>query len=95
MGMCVTLAGLAVSSPAGVSDADIALDRRLRQRRGQVAQLADIAADGDAAVLDDCDAGGIIAAIFQTPQAIQNHLRGVVRADVTDDATHGNLQIRE
>ena len=87
--MRVALAGLAVGGPARVPDADVARDRRLGQPGRQVAQLADVAADGDAAVLDDGDARRIVAAIFQPAQPVHDDLGGVARADVANDAAHG------
>ena len=86
--MGVALARLAVGGPARVADADVALDRRFRQPRRQVAQLADIAADGDLPILDDGDARRVIAAIFQPPQPVHDDLGRVARPDVTDNTTH-------
>ena len=86
--MRVALARLAVGCPARVADADVALDRRLRQPRRQVAQLADIAPDSDLPILDDGDPCRVIPAIFQPPQAVHDDLGGVARPDVADNSTH-------
>ena len=89
MRMGVALAGLAVGGPARVPDADIARDRAFVQAAGEIAQLADVATDRDLAILDDRDAGRIVAAILQPPQAFQDDLGRVARANITDDPTHG------
>ena len=86
--MGVTLAGLAVGGPARVTDADVTFDGRFDQPVGQVAEFSNVAADGDAAALNDGDARRIIAAIFQPAQPVQDDLGRVARADVTDDTTH-------
>ena len=86
----VTLAGPAVRGPTGVTDADLPGEGRLSQAQGEVAQLADVAPDGDVPVLDHGNAGRIIAAIFEPTQAVHDDLRGVSRPNVTDDSTHGS-----
>ena len=37
---------------------------------------------------DHGDAGGVIAAIFEAPQAIQDQGNNFLRADVTDNSAH-------
>ena len=49
---------------------------------GQVAELSNVAADGDAAALNDGDARRIIAAIFQPAQPVQDNLGRVALADI-------------
>ena len=49
VGMRVALAGLAMGGPARVTDADMTRNGRLGQFGRKVAELADIAPDGDAA----------------------------------------------
>ena len=42
------------------------------------------------AVIDDGDAGGIIAAIFEPPQPLHQDRRRVARPDISDDPAHAS-----
>jgi hypothetical protein len=59
----------------------------------QIAQLADGALDEDALFAQDGQAGRVVAAIFQAPQAIDDDRSGWPRAEVTDDPTHVTLYL--
>ena len=68
--MGVALGRPAVGGPAGVADADGAGDRRLAEAGLEVDELALGAAALDPAVDQGGDAGGVIAAIFQALQRL-------------------------
>src|SRR6185503_1821032 len=94
--MRVALGRLAVRGPARVTDADATRDRSIVQRRLEIAELADRAPDRDRAFLEDRDAGGVVAAVLEPPQRVEDHLLGVLTAtDVADDSAHGFALRRE
>jgi hypothetical protein len=58
-------------------------------------QLSRSAADSHLAVLPDNGyACRIIAAIFQTPQSVEDERNNFFWADISDDSTHGLLSER-
>ena len=71
----VGLGGLAVRRPAGVADADRPAERRRRKFRLQVLELALGAPPRQPAVLERRDARGIVAAVFEPLQRIDNRAR--------------------
>ena len=90
--MRVFFRGAPVRGPARVADAVGAVDRRLPDHFFEIAQLARSAADLHFAVRSDHgDAGGVIAAIFQAPQAVENQGHHFLRPDVADNSAHGLL----
>ena len=68
--MRVVLGRLAVGRPAGVADADGALQRLALQPRFEIAELALGAAARQRAAFKRRDAGGIVAAVFQALERI-------------------------
>ncbi len=72
VGMGVGFGGRAVGGPAGMADAGLAGQRRFAQHRFQLGQFAGRTAALDMAAYQSGDAGGIIAAIFQPLQRLQN-----------------------
>jgi hypothetical protein len=84
----VALGREAVRCPAGVADADRAVHRLLFEPRYQVAELAFGAAPLDAAVDQGCHPGGIIAAVFETAQSLEQLGRDRPLGDDTDNAAH-------
>ena len=42
-----------------------------------------------AVVADDGDAGGIVAAIFEAPEAVENQRHDALWADIADNSAHG------
>ena len=89
VGMAVDVAGLAVGGPAGVSDAAEALGQvfclQLAAEHFQPPLALD---DVDAAFQRQRDAGGVIAAVFQLFQTVQQHFLGAALTRITYDATH-------
>jgi hypothetical protein len=75
-----------------VADAVDALERALANRFFEISQLAGGAANVELAVLGDYgDSGGIIAAIFQAAQAVQNERDDFFIPDVTNDSAHSKI----
>ena len=88
VGMGVAGAWLAVGGPAGVSHAQAAVYGFFEYQRLQARQLAGIAADFDMPILQHCQPGRVIAAVFQAFQTAQNNRRRVTRPDITYYSTH-------
>ena len=81
----------AVRRPAGVADADRAGQRRALEQRREVDELALGAAPLDMAVGQRRDAGRVVAAIFQPPEAVEQQRRRRRLAQNADDAAHLSL----
>ena len=89
MRMRVFFGGAAVRGPARVADAVDAVERRGADRFFEIAQLAGRAADIELAVFaDHGDPGGIVAAIFQAAQAVEDQRHNALWADVSDNSAH-------
>jgi hypothetical protein len=74
-----------------VSDAYVTLEWSLVQLALERGQFAHTAPDGNSTVVaDGRDAGAIIATILQALETFQDNRRGLARADVTYNTTHGN-----
>ena len=85
----VFFGGAAVRGPAGVADAVGAFDGRFLNDFFEVAELSRGAADLELAVLgDDRDARGIIAAVFEFSQALDDDRHYLLRSDVADNSAH-------
>ncbi|MNI62711.1 hypothetical protein D3C73_1180420 [compost metagenome] len=84
----VGLGGGAVGGPAGVADADGPGDRISRQDGLQLADLALGATALDAPAVLHGDAGGIIAAILQPLQAVDQARDDGAGSGDADDAAH-------
>ena len=54
----------------------------------QVGQLAGALVRGDHAIGDQGDAGGVVAAVLQAPQALDDDVTGLLVADVPHDSAH-------
>ncbi len=87
--MGVFIVGNAVSGPARVTDADGGSWWLFVEQRLQIGELADCFHDVEAPVLDDCQSGRVIAAIFQAPQLRKQYGSSLERAQVTNDSAHG------
>ena len=85
----VFLGGTPVRGPAGVADAVGAVQRLEADGLLQVAQLAFGAADlQPVAIARHGDAGGVIAAVFQPLQPVQDDGHNPLLTNVSDNATH-------
>src|ERR1700733_1547322 len=92
--MGVGLRGLAVRRPARVANADGAAKRRCGQFRPQILELALGAPPLQAPVFERRHASGIVAAIFEPLQRIDNRARDRPGPENPDDATHGKSSVR-
>ena len=88
--MRVGLVRPAVGRPAGVADADRAIERLAREFLFQISELALGAPAREHAVLEGGDAGGIIAAVFEALERIDQQRRDRLAADDSDNAAHAS-----
>ena len=88
MRMGVALGRTSMRRPARMADADEARERRLREPRLEIAQLAFGAPPLEPAFLQGRDAGGIITSIFEAFQRIDELRRHRRLADDPDNAAH-------
>jgi hypothetical protein len=80
----------AVGRPAGVADAGGAL-RALRECPDQLGDVAGALVDDQPAGSEHGHPGGVVAAVLQPAQPVDEHGDGVLLADVGDDAAHGRV----
>ena len=84
----------AVGGPAGVPQPQRAARRGAEDRGIQPADLADgLAKVESAGVVHHGDAGAVIAPVFQPLQTFVNDGPGVILADVSNNAAHGNPRL--
>ena len=88
VGMGVVLGRAAMRRPAGVADADRTVQRLFQQHGFEIAQLALGAAALQLAVLQRRDAGGIVAAIFEPLQGVDQLARDRALSENADNAAH-------
>ena len=89
MRMGVALARHPVRRPAGMRQTHVACDRGVGERLLEHAHLARGAQPPQlVALVDDRDARGVIATVFQPLQAIEQHRHDVAIGDTADNAAH-------
>ncbi len=88
MRMRVVLGRAAMRRPAGVTDADDAGERLLEQALFQIFQFAFGAPAREQPALKRGDARGVIAAIFEPLQRIDQLVRDGLTAENPDDPAH-------
>ena len=89
VGMSVFFGRPAVGGPAGVADAERAVDGRVGDDGFEVAELAWGAAEFEpAGATGYGDAGGVIAAVLQAAKTFNDDGDDRLRADVTNNSTH-------
>ena len=86
--MGVLLRGPAVRGPARVADAVDSLERLRVDGLLEVHELARAAPSLDLPVADDGDACGVVAAIFEPPQPVDEDGHDFLRAEIADDSAH-------
>src|SRR5262245_22271040 len=79
--MGVLFGGTSVRGPAGMPDAVLTVDRAGRDDLFEPRQLAGAAAQFDGSVVNDRDAGRVVAAVFEPPQAIDQDGYELLRTD--------------
>ena len=93
MRMRVVLGRPAVGRPAGVADADGARQRLAGEPRFEIAQLALGAPARQLAVLERGDAGGIVAAVFEALERIDQLRRDRLTAENSDNPAHAGRTV--
>ena len=89
VGVGVFFGGAAVGGPAGVADAEGAVDGGVGDDGFEVAELAGGAAEGEAfGATGYGDAGGVVAAVFEAAQAFNDDGDDGLGTNVTDNSTH-------
>jgi hypothetical protein len=78
----------AMGGPPGVADAGMAGDGKIGDLRGEVGDTAHGLAHVDAAGVEKSDPGGVVAAVFQAPEAVKQHRKGIGAAYVSNNSTH-------
>ena len=93
--VCVLLGDAAVRGPARVAEAR----RRGRAVRSgarlQIVEGADRADVVETRVLEERDAGGVVAAVLQALEAVEQERLALTRSDVSDDPAHGLVRKHE
>ena len=89
----VLFRGASMCGPAGVADAVCALDGMLAQNLFEIAELARSAANlkRGSGWTADGDARRVVAAIFQTPQPLDDDRDYLLGTDITDDSAHTEI----
>ena len=94
LGMGVDVARPAVRRPARVREPDRGVRGPLGDRGAQVAQLAGALLDEEVALLvDERDARGVIAAVFEPAEALHEDRAGLTGPGIADDSTHVSLDL--
>ena len=91
VGVGVLFGGAAVGGPAGVADAEGAVERDARAGRLRgCASLPGARRSSSVALVGaaDGDAGRVVAAVFEAAQALDDDGNDFLWADVTDDSAH-------
>ena len=89
MRMGVALARDAVGGPAGVGDADLAAGGRLLEGLLEHPHLADRAQAGEVLrAVQDRQAGRVVAAVLQPPQALHQDGDDIALGDSSNDSAH-------
>ncbi len=78
----------AMRCPAGVADAGLAGQGLVHEKVREVHELADRAAAVEPAVVDGGDPGGIVAAVLQPLQGLDENRRDLMVPENPDDTAH-------
>src|SRR4030095_534046 len=89
VGMGVLFRGTAVGGPARVADAERAGQRLLSQHALEHLDAAGGAPDVKRALVEHRDARGVVAAILEPLQSLDDDADRALVTDVADDSTHG------
>ena len=87
--VCVLLGDAAVRRPARVAEARWSRRAVRPGARLQVVERADRANVVEARVLEERDAGGVVAAVLEALEAVEQERLALTRSDVSDDPAHG------
>ncbi len=92
--MCVFFRRASVRRPACVPDAVIAVERVDRERIFEARKLAGATPQLDRAVANHGDAGRVVAAVLEAPQAVDEDRENLLAADIADDSAHTSVASR-
>src|ERR1700758_3968603 len=93
--MGIVLGRTAMGRPAGMADADRAGERLALQPGLEILELALGAPPRECAVFQRRNARGIVAAIFEALERIDQMRRRRLTADDSDDSAHSSYQVSE
>ena len=88
VGVRVLLRGTSVRGPARVAHAVLAVERMCIEIGLEPRQLARAAPDFDLPVTHHGDARGVVPAVFEAPEPVDEHGKDRFRTDVANDAAH-------
>ena len=89
VGVSVLFGGPAVGGPPGVADAEGAFDGGVSDGDFEVAEFSRGSAESEAfGAAGYCDAGGVVAAVFEAAEAFNDDGDDGLGPDITDDSTH-------
>src|SRR5262249_35087436 len=88
MGMRILFGRPAVCRPACVADTVVAANGIGADRLFEIGQFPGASPQIHRPVANHCDAGGVVAAIFQSPQPVNQDRDDFFRSDVADDPAH-------
>jgi hypothetical protein len=94
VGMGVTFGRLAVRRPAGVADADGAVERLAREPRFESAQLALGAPTGELPAFQRGHACGVVAAVLQPLERLDQRARNRFTSENAHNAAHASGPLR-
>ena len=95
MRVSIFFSGTAVGGPAGMADSIGSIERLEADNFFEVAEFAFGAADLQAVTIAaNRDTGGVITAIFEPPQTIQNDRYNPLLANISDNSAHDSLLLR-
>ena len=85
----VEVAGPPVGGPARVRETRSGVGRAVAERRPQLGDLARALLDEEVALgRDERDAGGVVAAVLEAREPVEEDRSGVPEPDIADDAAH-------
>ena len=89
MRVSIAISRAAVRGPPRMPDPGCRLRKRVGTEQGlEVDELASLLADLEAAVGNDRDPGGVVAAVLQAPQARYDDLECLLLPDIPNDSAH-------
>ncbi len=84
----VGLGGSTVRRPPRVTNAGCPVEGLVIRLLLEVLELTGGAQDSDLVGAHHCHAGGVVTAVLEATQAVEQYRHHLVRAHITDDATH-------
>ena len=92
--MSVAVAGHPMRGPPGVPDAECAGERMLVEYSGESGEFPLGLGDRQIGAVVDGDSGGVVPAVLEPPQSVDDDRSGVLPPDVTHDSAHAVVSLR-